>query len=118
MKYKMMRERKRTKILLCILAGFVMVAAFGAVVMLLWNWLVPDLFSGPQISFWQALGVLILSKILFGGFHGKGGGWKNDCRQRMQHITPEEKQKLRHRFMCKWDQNDPSDDTREEKSDV
>jgi hypothetical protein len=47
------------------------VAAFGAVTMLLWNWLVPALFSGPAVTFWQALGLLILAKILFGSGHGR-----------------------------------------------
>ncbi|MBK6526662.1 MAG: hypothetical protein IPG07_14625 [Crocinitomicaceae bacterium] len=44
--------------------------AMTAVVMLLWNWLMPTLFGLTIITFWQALGILILSKILFGG-HGE-----------------------------------------------
>lgn len=43
---------------------------FGFVTMLLWNWLVPTLFSGPIITYWQALGLLVLSKLLFSGGHG------------------------------------------------
>jgi hypothetical protein len=53
------------------LLGLVAIAGFGAIVMLLWNWLVPDIFGWTAISFWQALGLLILSKILFGGFGGR-----------------------------------------------
>jgi hypothetical protein len=45
---------------------------FGEVVMHLWNWLLPMLFGWRQISFWQALGLLILCRILFGGFGGHG----------------------------------------------
>ena len=41
---------------------------FGYGTMHLWNWLVPDLFHGPIISFCQAIGLIVLSKILFGGF--------------------------------------------------
>ena len=44
--------------------------AIGAVVlMLLWNWLLPVIFGIKAITFWQAVGLLILSKLLFGGFH-------------------------------------------------
>ena len=50
----------------------------GVIVQLLWNWLLPPLFNLPQLSFWQALGLLALCRILFGGF-GRGGsprrGW-------------------------------------------
>ena len=49
-------------------AGFI---AFTFVVMWLWNWLVPELFNGPVVTYWQTLGLLILSKILFSGV-GKG----------------------------------------------
>jgi len=55
------------------------VFVFGSAVMYLWNWLVPSIFTslGP-ITFWQAIGILILSKILFGGFRGRGG-WRGGC---------------------------------------
>ncbi len=46
------------------------VAVFGFIVMSLWNWLLPGIFGLPAIGFWQALGLLVLSKILFGGFRG------------------------------------------------
>ena len=48
--------------------GFV--AVFGCIVMLLWNWLMPELFGLQTISFWQAAGLLVLCKILFGGLGG------------------------------------------------
>ena len=51
----------------------VAVAVFSLVVMGLWNWLMPTLFGLPAISFWQALGLLVLSKILFGRSGGFGG---------------------------------------------
>ena len=54
--------------------GFlVFVAVGGVVVQLLWNWLLPSLFGVPEVTLWQALGLLALSRILFGGF-GRGGG--------------------------------------------
>lgn len=45
---------------------------FGYFVMLLWNWLMPVLFELTTISFWQAVGIIILTRLIFGGFkHGK-----------------------------------------------
>ena len=54
---------------------FVLLAAtvFSFAVMWLWNWLMPAIFGLHAISFWQALGLLVLSKILFGGFRGRPG---------------------------------------------
>jgi hypothetical protein len=78
------------------LALFVWV--FGEVVMHLWNWLLPSLFGWRVITFWQALGLLVLCRILFGGFGGhgnqngrarqwKGEGWRG--------RTHEEREKFR-----------------------
>ncbi|MFC2115844.1 hypothetical protein ACFLTU_05175 [Bacteroidota bacterium] len=53
-----------------IVMGFVFLVLFTYVVMLLWNWLVPELFSGPVLNYWQTLGVLVLSKILLSGLGG------------------------------------------------
>ncbi|MCW5874958.1 MAG: hypothetical protein KIS88_09975 [Anaerolineales bacterium] len=50
---------------------FVIVGGF--VVRGLWNWLLPELFGWPLITFWQGLGLLALSRILFGGIGGPGG---------------------------------------------
>ena len=44
----------------------------GVVVQWLWNWLLPDIFGLRTITWWEALGLLALSRILFGGF-GRGG---------------------------------------------
>lgn len=52
--------------------GVAAVFGFTLVVMLLWNALVPDLFKGPELGYWQTLGLLVLSKILFSGIGGGG----------------------------------------------
>jgi hypothetical protein len=75
--------------------------------MTLWNWLIPVLFSGPIISFGQALGLLLLSKILFGGF-GRSGGWRGgQWRQKMEerwkNATPEERERWKHRWGKKFE---------------
>ena len=51
-------------------------AVLGWVVMMLWNAVVPTVFVvGRVIDYWHALGLLVLSRILFGGFRGRGG-WR------------------------------------------
>ncbi|MEX8505803.1 hypothetical protein [Leptothrix ochracea] len=81
------------KIAVMVLLG---IAAMGYVVMSLWNWLVPSLFtSAHEISYLQALGVLALSKILFGGFRGPGGGCRRSCSPRHKmNLSAEEREKL------------------------
>ncbi|WP_080905885.1 hypothetical protein [Parabacteroides sp. Marseille-P3160] len=55
-----------------VMMGLAAIAAFSAVAMLLWNWLMPVIFGLAAISFWQALGLLALARILFGGFGHRG----------------------------------------------
>ena len=79
---------------------FVVLAAavFSFVVMELWNRLMPVIFGLHAIGFWQSLGLLVLSKILFGGFHGRhgfGGDWRMRMIQRWEQMTPEERDKFR-----------------------
>ena len=53
--------------------GVAAVFGFTYVVMLLWNALVPELFNGPIVSYWQTMGLLVLSKIIFSGIGGGKG---------------------------------------------
>ena len=55
------------------IAFVIFVVLGGFAVQLLWNWLLPDIFQLRRITVWEALGLLALSRILFGGF-GRGGG--------------------------------------------
>lgn len=60
-------------------------ALFTAVTMWLWNWLMPVIFNLPVITFWQAAGILILSRILFrGGGHGHRMGRRHWKRARIR----------------------------------
>jgi len=76
-------------------------ALVGLVVMLLWNALVPELFHGPSLGYWQAVGLLLLSRLLFGGLRGRGGWrghWRHRWRERWEQMTPEERAQLRERI--------------------
>jgi hypothetical protein len=81
------------------LAAFITLG--GEVVMHLWNWLTPQLFGGKQIGFWQALGLLALCRILFGGLgcHSGNGGHKDGCRQR---GPGGERESFRARMHARW----------------
>jgi hypothetical protein len=93
-----MRSRwivRGVKIAMMVVVG---VAVFGFIVMSLWNSLLPEIFGLPAIGFWQALGLLVLSKILFGGFRGGrgyGGHWRGRMTERWENMTPEEREKFR-----------------------
>ena len=75
-----------------------LIAGSSLVVMLLWNGLMPHLFAWQPISYLQSIGILVLSKILFGGFRGgRGPGWhwRGRMLERWQQMTPEERQVFR-----------------------
>ena len=94
--------RGLTRGLMFALAGALFVTLFSFFVMQLWNWLTPPLFGWHTITFWQAVGLLVLSKILFGGFRGgRGGppwGWRRRMMERWDQMTPEEREKFRESF--------------------
>ena len=93
-----MKGRRLKRALKIGVIGVVAVTVFGFIVMSLWNWLAPSVFGLHTITFWQALGILILSKILFGGFRGRpgsGGPWSRRMRERWEQMTPEEREKFR-----------------------
>jgi hypothetical protein len=81
----------------------------GFAVMLLWNALLPDILFVNTITFWQALGIFLLCKILFGFGRGGGGGrgWmRHRMEEKFKHMTPEQKeafkQKMRDRACGPW----------------
>lgn len=103
--------KKFVKILLIIPLVAIAVAVFGWLTMILWNWLIPVLFGGPVVTFWQALGLLVLSKILFSGL-GKAGaphcGYrKRDWRKKIGDMTPEERERFKRKFEDRWCRGTP-----------
>jgi len=86
---------------LAILGMLVFVAIGGGIVRQLWNWLLPPLFGWHQITFWQALGLLALCRILFGGFgfHGSGSSsLRRRMQERCEQMPPEERERFRQRM--------------------
>ena len=89
----------------------VMTALLGFVVMSLWNILVPELFHGPILTFWQAVGLLLLSHILLRGWgpwrHAEGwhrDRWKKRLEEKLAAMAPEEREKFKEewRHRCGW----------------
>lgn len=85
-----------------ILGGVVLMAGlafiFGLIVMLLWNWLMPEIFGFPPITYWQGWGLVILAHILFksGSHHDHDHGhddhnrWKNKLYDHMRKAFSKE----------------------------
>jgi len=87
---------------LAILGMLLFVFIGGEIVLHLWNWLLPSLFGWREITFWQAVGLLALCRVLFGGF-----GWHRPRRHsfrdrtddRCGRMTPEERERFRQRVL-------------------
>ena len=85
-----------------ILGLVLFIALGGAIVQLLWNWLLPSLFGWREVTFWQALGVLALCRILFGRIGGRGlsrsVGRRHMAERMVERMTPEERERFRQRM--------------------
>lgn len=93
-----MIRNRFARVMTMVLLATMFFFAFGYVAMRLWNWLLPSLFGAHRIGFWQAIGILVLSKLLFGGFHGRQGRrgrWRGRMMERWGRMTPEERERFR-----------------------
>jgi hypothetical protein len=87
---------------------------FGTFVMALWNWLMPELFNLPMITFSQGLGLFVLGRILTGGFRiGAGIGsrsssdsedwaYKKQMFESWKNASPEERERLKNEWKSYW----------------
>jgi hypothetical protein len=96
-----MRKRMiwTTPLVILAMAAFVVIG--GEVVMQLWNWLLPPLFGWRLITVWQAVGLLVLCRILFGGVSGRGfhrSNFRRRMGERWERMTPEEREQFRQRM--------------------
>lgn len=70
----------------------------GLAVMLLWNAILPQVLSAQTVNYWQALGLLVLARILFGGGGMKrpgGGGWQHKSREKWMNMTDEDRMRIK-----------------------
>ena len=101
-------KRFRFSIIKKIVLGLILLTLFGFGFMYLWNWLIPELFRGPELNFYQAIGLLVLSKMLFFGFapfrrHGPPHHyWKKRFAQRVAQMDPEDRERLKEKLREKW----------------
>jgi hypothetical protein len=91
-----------------------LLALISFVVMQLWNNLLPDILHVGTITFWQALGIFVLCKILFG--FGKGGGapWmRHKMGERFKQMSPEDKERFKEKMGCRmhrWRKDEPDNE--------
>ena len=106
-------NRKRKLIFIAPLAGLafaIFIWIGGEVVMHLWNWNLPAVFGWRQITFWQAIGLFALCRILFGDLGMRVRGSRSNFRRRMEermaerweHMTPEERERFRQSWRGRW----------------
>ncbi len=106
---------------------------FGFLTQHLWNWLMPSIFGLKRVTFRQALGLVVLSKILLGGIHKHSPGrseWKRRMEERWGQMSPEERERLRSRLKQRcasasgfawnppepWVRPEPDQETRQDES--
>ena len=107
------------------------ITAFGFVFMHLWNWLMPAIFGLGEITWFQGIGLLILGKMLFGGWrskwghghcgggycgggYGYRGGWKNKWKEKMMNMSPEEREKFKMKMKEKCGMSFEDDEPKQE----
>jgi len=102
-----MRRNRFLHVVKIIVIVTVAINVFGYVVEKMWNWLMPAIFGLHAITFVQALGLLLLCKILFGGFHRHGGRgyerkWKHRMVEKWMEMTPEERERFQAGMRGRW----------------
>jgi uncharacterized membrane protein len=118
MNFLIKKIMKKIRFVKMIVLATIAITTLCYLFMWLWNVLIPELFKGPSINFLQAVGLLVLSKILFGGMWHRGRHhWKQQWRSRMQEkmnaMTPEEREKFKQEWSrrCgkfgKWNSGEP-----------
>ena len=93
------------KIMFFILVAFSFLALVSFIVMMLWNSILVEVTSVKPLSFWQAVGLLILTRILFGGIwrgekkhHAHKSKWKNKWKEKWMNLSDEEREAIK----AKW----------------
>ena len=110
-----MKRNWKRRIPIIILVAVAATFLLSGAVMLLWNGVLTAVLHVGAITLWQAMGILVLSKILFGGFKGRrypGRHFANRMCRKWENMTPEQQEKFRDKMeqrMQHWQmRNDPS----------
>ncbi len=99
------RVRRITRFVALVPVFFIVFAGLVWAVSALWNGLMPEIFGLRTITYWQALGLMVLSWILFGGLRGcrsGRGSWRYDMRRRWERMTPAERQEFVKGASSRW----------------
>ena len=98
-----MRKKSPIEIVGMIIFGAIAITGlailFGFVIMWLWNWLMPEIFGLTTLTYWQAVGLFILIKLLLGGCGGRSRS-KKSCKDSNQ------KDKKNSKDFSKWEHYD------------
>ncbi len=100
-----MKRNRFLRVLKVVAIVAVAVTVSGYVTMLLWNWLMPAIFGLRAIKFLQAVGLVVLTKILLGGPRPPWAGkqlWKQHMEDRWARMTPEERERVRAGMRGRW----------------
>lgn len=105
-------RRKPWLVPLFLIIGAGAIALFGWLVMALWNAALVPATGAAVITFWQAIGLLVLSRILVGGFsggrrHREGSFWK----EKWDNMSEERKAAIKEKFRQRWESHFPEDPT-------
>lgn len=101
-----MREASYVKKAIIILFFAAAMAGMVAVLMLIWNAILPEVIGVTEVNYWQMLGILFLSRILFGGSKFGSGKSKHrkrsQMREKYQSMTEEEKEAFKAEWKSRW----------------
>jgi hypothetical protein len=102
-------SRKRLIMLspLFIIAFAAVLFLIGWVVMLLWNAILVPAAGAGIITFWQGLGLLVLSRILVGGFGGRGRRRENFCKEKWENMSEERREAIKEKLKQRWESRHP-----------
>ena len=104
-----MRPIRGIRFLKFAIFALIIIAGFGQAVLQLWNWLMPAIFGLPALTFWQAVGLLALGRIIFGGFGmHRGGQWMHRIAERFEYekMGPEERERFRQQLRSRCGHGD------------
>lgn len=101
----MRRRSKFGKAFMILICVAVFISLFSLIVMSLWNAILPNVLHVTNITFWQAMGILVLSKILFGGFGGWGNKnhkFKQKMHEKWHGMNEAEREEFRASMRARW----------------